>query len=135
VTGHEHDVRHEARDIEPRAVTRFGLVLVFVTIASLLVLIPFFRVLESFGDARQGGPAPLAFDLDREPPAPRLQEQPRLDVTALREEEEAVLGSFAWVDQDAGVVRVPIEHAIDLIAERGVPERGQPSSPDSEAIP
>jgi topoisomerase IA-like protein len=32
-----------------------------------------------------------------------------------------VLESYGWVDKDKGVVRIPIEEAMRLIAERGLP--------------
>ncbi len=31
---------------------------------------------------------------------------------------------YAWVDQKAGVVRIPVERAMALVAERGLPARG-----------
>ncbi len=37
---------------------------------------------------------------------------------ALRRAQREKLESFGWVDRDAGVVRVPIERAIELQAER-----------------
>lgn len=39
----------------------------------------------------------------------------------LRKEQEASLRGFAWVDRDAGVARIPIEAAIDLMAEHPLP--------------
>jgi hypothetical protein len=66
--------------------------------------------------------SPLAGSYGRsEPPAPRLQARPILDLQALRAEEAGALQSYAWVDRDGGVVRIPIERAMALLAERGLP--------------
>jgi cytochrome c oxidase cbb3-type subunit III len=44
----------------------------------------------------------------------------------MRATEDAVLHSYGWVDQAAGIVRIPIERAMELLAERGLPARAQP---------
>ena len=37
-----------------------------------------------------------------------------------RERENLTLNSYGWVDRPAGVVGIPIERAMDIIAERGL---------------
>lgn len=54
-------------------------------------------------------------------PPPREQISPRLDLQALRAREEAELNSYGWVDKKAGVVRIPIERAMELLSQRGSP--------------
>ena len=56
-------------------------------------------------------------------PQPQLQENEVPDLKAIRAAEEQVLHSYAWVDPEANVVRIPIDRAIDLLAERGLPVR------------
>jgi len=46
----------------------------------------------------------------------------------LRESEKTTLNSYGWVDREAGVVRIPIDRALDLAAQRGVPEGKKPLS-------
>lgn len=53
-------------------------------------------------------------------PAPRLQINPAADLSALRRGEDALLAHYGWVDQPSGIVRLPIERAITLTAERGL---------------
>lgn len=55
------------------------------------------------------------------PPAPALQVSTRADMDAYRSKENALLESYGWIDRDAEVVRIPIERAMELIAERGIP--------------
>ena len=39
--------------------------------------------------------------------------------------EERTLYSYGWVDERAGIVRIPIERAMDLLVQRGLPLRSQ----------
>lgn len=63
------------------------------------------------------------------PPPPRslsqplLQAAPAQDLQEFLTAEEAQLNSYGWVDQDAGLVRIPIQRAMQLLVERGVPTR------------
>ena len=61
----------------------------------------------------------------RQPPAePRLQVTPDQELAAIQDEENAILYSYGWVDQNAGIVRLPITRAMELLVERGLPVRG-----------
>lgn len=59
-------------------------------------------------------------------PAPTLQPDPAAELNKFRSGEEERLNSYGWVDQKAGVVHIPIERAIDLVAQRGLPTRPEP---------
>lgn len=59
-------------------------------------------------------------------PKPALQPDPVADLNRFRADNEATLNSYDWVDQESGVARVPIERAIDLMSQRGLPVRPQP---------
>jgi hypothetical protein len=67
---------------------------------------------------------PLATSIDAKlPPEPRLQQFPRNEVHNFRVGEEQRLHSFGYVNKDAGVVHIPIEEAMRLTVERGLPSR------------
>jgi hypothetical protein len=66
---------------------------------------------------------PLAVGQVKEPPAPRLQTQPFKDIYLLHQGEAEKLGSYGWVDKEAGVTRIPIDRAIDVLLEKGIPAR------------
>ena len=69
-------------------------------------------------------PSPLAAEYGlKQPPEPRLQTDPLLDLQQLRARDAERLSSYAWVDRDAGIVQLPIERAIELLAARGLPAR------------
>jgi hypothetical protein len=53
------------------------------------------------------------------PPQPRLQVNPERDIAELRRSEDEILNSYGWVDRRAGLVRLPISRAIEVLAKRG----------------
>jgi hypothetical protein len=54
---------------------------------------------------------------------PPLQVNPPVDWDSFRAREEAKLNTYGWVDRTAGVVRIPISRAMDLILEKGLSVR------------
>ena len=58
-------------------------------------------------------------------PNPKLEEDERGQLNNISMNEEKELYSYGWVDEKAGTVHIPIERAMDLIAQRGLPVRGQ----------
>jgi len=48
-------------------------------------------------------------------------------------EEDQKLATYDWVDQDAGKVRIPIDRAMDLIVQRGLPVREQTPTGQAES--
>lgn len=115
-------VDYERRDaVTGRAILWGGAVLLLVFVA-LLVVLGILGGLSRYQAATAPTPLPL-LDLRPTPPAPRLRPNPIDQLTAeeelmiLQEREEEILNSYEWVDQDAGQVRIPIERAIELLAE------------------
>jgi hypothetical protein len=92
---------------------------VFIGI-SVLLMIGLFRFLYRTGQADMPTPTPMEARRVL-PPAPRLQISPTNDIDTLRSTEDAALNSYGWVDRNAGVVRIPVERAMDLLLERGLP--------------
>ena len=60
------------------------------------------------------------------PPDPMLQVTPSADLAEHRAKEEELLNSYKVIDKDAGVVRIPIDRAMDLVAEEGLPVGAPP---------
>jgi hypothetical protein len=56
------------------------------------------------------------------PPEPRLQTSPEDDLAKLRAAEQQRLDGVGWVDRDKGIVHIPVERAMRLLAERGWPK-------------
>lgn len=60
-------------------------------------------------------------------PSPQLEIDERTQLNQIRLDEEDTLATYGYVDQKAGIVRIPIERAMDLIAQRGLPVRASGS--------
>jgi hypothetical protein len=55
-------------------------------------------------------------------PTPRLLiDDGDQDVADLHAREDLLLSNYTWVDESKGTVRIPIERAMELIAQRGLP--------------
>lgn len=120
------DMHHEHSDVDIRAILGFGAALIAVAAVVHVLIFGLFR----FFEARDGVKVPAEYPLAasqgrREPPEPRLQTDPRQDLADMRATEDQLLGSYGWVDKNAGVVRIPIEAAMKLTLERGLPSRQQ----------
>jgi hypothetical protein len=63
------------------------------------------------------------------PPQPRLEVHPTIEMQELRSDEDRILSTYGWTDKEKGVVRVPIDRAMELQLERGFPTKpvGKPS--------
>jgi hypothetical protein len=54
---------------------------------------------------------------------PRLQISPPRDLAAFRAQEDAELNTYGWINRTAGVARIPIDQAMNLLLQRGLPAR------------
>lgn len=57
------------------------------------------------------------------PPQPRLQVNAHEDLEDYLSRQQQTLGSYGWVDRQAGVVRIPIGQAMDDLLQKGLPVR------------
>jgi hypothetical protein len=121
----EHaDIHHETSDANIVGVLGFGLGLVVSALLIYVVVLVLFQFFQGREARRVPAEYPLAVSQgERLPPEPRLQTNPREDLRVLRAKEDELLGSYGWVDKNAGVVRIPIEDAMKLMVERGLPAR------------
>lgn len=102
---------YELSDVDPRLVAILTGGVAFFLIAAPYVLLAIYP---------QSRHEPAANPVNSAPP-PRLQIDPRADLQALRSAETARLSSYGWADRPNGTVHLPIERAIELTAERGLP--------------
>jgi hypothetical protein len=73
-------------------------------------------------------------DLTGQFPDPRLQGNPTTDMVKLRKEATEAVSRYEWVAADR-VARIPLDRALDIVAARGLPTRGQAKAeaPKAEA--
>lgn len=112
--------RHEDRDANVRAVTYFAIgLVVFVALAVVICGVYYYYLSKNWPHVGIAtAPVP---DPSQTPPAPQLQTSPQQDLKKMRAYEAARLSSSGWIDQQAGVAHIPIDQAIDLVAQRGLP--------------
>jgi hypothetical protein len=118
---HPGDEGHEKRDIDVRKVAIYGVgVLLALCLTGLAVTLLVFK--EAARENEGAMPSPV-YETRQTPPEPRLQAYPALDLKKLREYEESRLHSYGWVDRSNGVVRMPIDRAMEIVLEKGLPAR------------
>ena len=123
---------YETRDVRVSFMARVVFGLFMLTLIGMGVSWWFQSAESRRFQAADRPPSPLAETLPAQPPEPRLQVLPAADLTRIRAQEEAALNSYAWIDSKSGLVRIPIERAIELVAERGLPARSQAPEPGAE---
>ena len=138
----EHEeVAYEREDLSPRGIFAFlgglGLVLVLV----YFVVKGMDAYLDAYQKQHQPPLNPLVSQTETDSrkvsnadiarfPQPRLETNERLEINDFRLQEEEKLNSYDWIDQKAGIARIPIDRAMQLLAQRGLPTR-----PQAGAIP
>jgi hypothetical protein len=118
--GHDAGPGHERTDADLRKVLLFGVGLAVIIVAACLAMWITFIYLNAHQPPTGPPPSPLATGR-RLPPEPRLQVSETEDIGKVVAEEDKQLSSYGWVDKDGGVAHIPIERAMDLILERGIP--------------
>jgi len=116
--------RHEERDVQLRPIIISGMSLAILAGLSLLAMWLLFDYFAAHRARPEVTPSPMV-EARQLPPEPRLQVSPQQDLQQMRAAETALLHSYGWVDRQAGIVRIPIERAIELLAERGLPPKGE----------
>jgi hypothetical protein len=119
--GHSDSTAYETRDVRLRPLVVFAAGVTVLLVFSFLVVLWAFRLFGSQHAARPASAAPA--DEQMAWPEPRVQSRPADDLQALRSEEGAVLTTYGWVDRANGVVRVPIDVAMQLVLKEGLPAR------------
>jgi hypothetical protein len=109
------------REINVRAIVVSGIALAVVCLVAALLMWWLLKGFEHYDEKRDVRLSPVELAHPQPPPpAPLLQRDPVTDMTEMREREDRELNQAAWVDRQQGVVRLPVEDAIDIVAARGV---------------
>lgn len=122
-SGHAHAYAHEGTDTSVHNVAVLAGAFVGLLIFGLIVGYGMFRFL---APPESVSPPPALVQTGRTlPPAPRLQVNAPRDLADYLKQQQQTLNTYGWVDQKAGVVRIPIDHAMDLLLEKGLPVRAE----------
>jgi hypothetical protein len=130
----QHEPAEFDSEIHVRAIFFAIAGLALVIALSFVGVIAFSKVLKARSIERDPAPLPVA-EANQPRPRPRaaLQADPTADMVKFAKEEEAALTSYAWVDRASGVVQIPVDRALELVAERGLPV--PPPMPEVVAAP
>jgi hypothetical protein len=124
------------RDIDLGVIVRFGVGLLVATVVVSTVVWYFSKLLKSELVAKDPKPEPIvAGSLPEAAPGPRLQSDPNKDMADLRAEENAALTTYAWIAQDKSVARIPVDRAMAILLQTGLPKAtgGTPATPETRA--
>jgi hypothetical protein len=115
-------VAREQRYVRISAILWFAFWLALSAAVIQVGLWGLFRFFAARTRSEQPAVAPnVAASLKRTPSEPRLEPLPLAPRRELRAAEDARLSSYGWVDRSGGVARIPIDRAMQIIVERGVP--------------
>jgi hypothetical protein len=121
-----HPVRdHERSDANAKWIARLVIGLFTLGVAIQAVLVAYFTTLRRMPDPVDRW-RPLqnrSLAAQTRSAFPKLQISPPADLQAFRSREQAELSSYGWINRTAGVVRIPIERAINLVLQDGLPSR------------
>jgi len=126
---------YERQDISARGIFYFFAGLLAATLVISFLLLGLYKILDQRFETHQPPVNPLAVNVPQDTrkvppqypetafPDPRLETDERTQLNSIRIAEEQKLNSYGWVDEKAGTVHIPIERAMELLAQRGLPLR------------
>ena len=136
---------YERRDISAAGVLYFLAGLAAAGLLAYLFVAGLYSYLDKRSESEQAPVNPLVTNapadtrhIPREYPQgafpnPKLEEDERGQLNGIRLKEEQTLSTYDYIDQKAGTVRIPIDRAMDLIAQRGLPVRAQSAAGEAAA--
>ena len=134
---------YERQDIGVAPILYFLLSLAVAGLVVYFVVNGIYSYLEKQSEAQQTSVSPLVTNapadtrklpsdyrnyLQQNFPSPQLEIDERNQLDKIRIEEEQTLSTYDWVVEKGGTVRIPIDRAMDLLAQRGLPVRAQTST-------
>jgi hypothetical protein len=145
IDGANQEVEFEREDLAPKPILLFLLALIVGCLLVALLLRGMYSFLDAYENHHEPAQSPLAQQATSDTrtvspgevmkfPQPRLETDEPREINDFREKEEETLHSYSWVDQQAGVVRIPIDRAMQLLAQRGLPTRPQTGTVPSSDV-
>ena len=122
---------YEDSQVSVKHLFAFAMGIVALVLVGVLVSALTFRFFEHL--TPMGPPASPFEDVRDLPPELRLQTNAPLDLKHYREDQDKILAGYGWVDPHAGVVRIPVERAMELLLQKGYPVRGSSLAAGSPA--
>jgi hypothetical protein len=136
--GDDNEFEHE--DMSPRSVFLFLVALAVICIAAAFIVAGMYKYLDAYQREHQPPQNPLVVprvektrptaaetraEIKETFPEPRLEEDERSQLSGFLSQQNHELNSYGWVDEKAGVAHIPIERAMELTVQRGLPVMSQ----------
>ena len=122
------DVSFEPRDLSPGIIIRYLVYLAIVTGISLLICLYVYRYTTNLTVQQDRQTAPVKRNVRAiYPPEPRLQgvpgheTDPQQDLRNKMKADAEANEQLQWIDQKNGIAQIPVEDAMKIIAEKGLP--------------
>lgn len=129
--GPEQSRRYEDSNVSVKQLFAFAMGIVAMVLVGVAVSAVTFRF---FVRHTSMGPSASPFEDVRDlPPGLRLQTDAPADLKSYRAGQDKILAGYGWVDPHAGVVRIPVERAMELLLQKGYPVRGSSPAAGSAA--
>src|ERR1700688_59270 len=146
--GH-HETEFEREDLGTRGVFMFMAGLVVSGIVIYFIIVGMYSFLDKYERSQMVTASPLVTtkgsmsrvvtqeDMDKkfkDNGAPMLETNERSQLRDFLMNEEVQLNSYGWVDEKAGVAHIPIDRAMDLLVQRGLPVFTQGASTSGSTV-
>lgn len=129
------DVSFEERDIKVGTIYWYLIALGLATVIALIVCIFVLRFTSSLAASFDTPPPPSREALSKDyPPEPRLQgvpghvTDPQKDLRYKLKADIDANEKLEWLDKNAGIAQIPVEDAMKIVAEKGLPSFSAPSA-------
>jgi hypothetical protein len=117
---------YERTDADAGGTYRAGLAILAAMVLTAIGLVPVYRLLARQESKAQPPPAEVAKTELSEPAQsfPKLVTSEPQALAEFRAQEDELLGSYGWIEKDKGLARIPIDDAMRIVAEHGLPTFG-----------
>jgi len=130
---HHSDVSFEERDIKVGTIYWYLFALGMATVAALVICIFILHFTSHLAASSDVAPPPSREALGKDyPPEPRLQgvpghvDDPQKDLRQKLKADHDANEKLQWIDKNAGIAQIPVEDAMKIIAEKGLPGASAP---------
>lgn len=126
----DEEFGHEEDTVNVTAVVRVGMILTAIVVLGMVIV---GGIMSAMGTAQRDAEVPQPdISLPVESTAPELNPHQSATLKQQLAREKAWLDSYGWIDRQAGIVHIPIERSMDLIARNGLPSWPAPSESKSK---
>lgn len=149
-----HGTDFEREDLSSRGVFAFMIGLAIIGIVIYFIIVGMYSYLDNYERSQMTTASPLAPSMEvtsrkiefapghgdyvdrkfKENGAPILEYDERGQFRDFLMNQEDQLNSYGWVDEKSGVARIPIERAMELTVQRGLPVRPQGGAEGSATV-